>query len=91
MPELASSIQSIHCQWLTLAILILLSVPSSLKWQVPRSLRIYVVNLRPLQIVPVRCFSCGKVVGHLWEVYITLLAADQTDPTGKLTQEMTEG
>lgn len=20
-------------------------------------------------IVPVRCFSCGKVVGHLWEDY----------------------
>ena len=20
-------------------------------------------------IVPVRCFSCGKVVGHLWEQY----------------------
>lgn len=20
-------------------------------------------------IVPVRCFSCGKVVGHLWEEY----------------------
>jgi DNA-directed RNA polymerase subunit N len=20
-------------------------------------------------IIPVRCFSCGKVVGHLWEDY----------------------
>lgn len=20
-------------------------------------------------IVPVRCFSCGKVIGHLWEEY----------------------
>jgi DNA-directed RNA polymerase subunit N (RpoN/RPB10) len=20
-------------------------------------------------IIPVRCFSCGKVVGHLWETY----------------------
>ncbi len=20
-------------------------------------------------IIPVRCFSCGKVVGHLWEEY----------------------
>jgi len=21
-------------------------------------------------IIPVRCFTCGKVVGHLWEDYI---------------------
>ena len=20
-------------------------------------------------IIPVRCFSCGKPIGHLWEVY----------------------
>ena len=20
-------------------------------------------------IIPIRCFSCGKVVGHLWEIY----------------------
>jgi DNA-directed RNA polymerase subunit N len=20
-------------------------------------------------IIPIRCFSCGKVVGHLWEEY----------------------
>ena len=20
-------------------------------------------------IIPVRCFSCGKVIGHLWEEY----------------------
>ncbi|KFY25009.1 hypothetical protein V493_04888 [Pseudogymnoascus sp. VKM F-4281 (FW-2241)] len=24
-------------------------------------------------IIPVRCFSCGKVVGDLWESYIKLL------------------
>ena len=27
------------------------------------------------QIIPVRCFSCGKVVGNLWEAYLELLAA----------------
>ena len=26
-------------------------------------------------IIPVRCFSCGKVVGHLWAQYQALLAA----------------
>ena len=25
-------------------------------------------------IVPVRCFSCGKVLGHLWEDYNKKLA-----------------
>ncbi|KAI2792102.1 DNA-directed RNA polymerases I, II, and III subunit RPABC5 [Penicillium oxalicum] len=24
-------------------------------------------------IIPVRCFSCGKVVGDLWERYLELL------------------
>jgi hypothetical protein len=27
------------------------------------------------QIIPVRCFSCGKVIGNLWESYVELLAA----------------
>ncbi|PLW12593.1 hypothetical protein PCANC_19416 [Puccinia coronata f. sp. avenae] len=24
-------------------------------------------------IIPVRCFSCGKVVGNLWEYYLVIL------------------
>jgi len=24
-------------------------------------------------IIPVRCFSCGKVVGDLWESYLSLI------------------
>ncbi|EER25580.1 DNA-directed RNA polymerase subunit, putative [Coccidioides posadasii C735 delta SOWgp] len=24
-------------------------------------------------IIPVRCFSCGKVIGDLWERYLRLL------------------
>ncbi|KAI9102706.1 DNA-directed RNA polymerase, subunit N/Rpb10 [Phlyctochytrium arcticum] len=30
-------------------------------------------------IIPVRCFSCGKVVGDKWEKYLTLLQADYTE------------
>ncbi|RDA83640.1 hypothetical protein CP532_4681 [Ophiocordyceps camponoti-leonardi (nom. inval.)] len=25
-------------------------------------------------IIPIRCFSCGKVIGHLWEPYLQLIA-----------------
>lgn len=25
-------------------------------------------------IIPVRCFTCGKVVGNKWEQFLTLLA-----------------
>jgi DNA-directed RNA polymerase I, II, and III subunit RPABC5 len=28
------------------------------------------------QIIPIRCFSCGKVIGNLWESYVELLAAE---------------
>ncbi|EJU03340.1 hypothetical protein DACRYDRAFT_65562 [Dacryopinax primogenitus] len=27
-------------------------------------------------IIPVRCFSCGKVVGDKWEAYMQLLQSD---------------
>ena len=27
-------------------------------------------------IIPVRCFSCGKVIGNKWETYLSLLQAD---------------
>jgi len=27
-------------------------------------------------IIPVRCFSCGKVIGNKWETYLNLLQAD---------------
>ncbi|CDR36629.1 CYFA0S01e03136g1_1 [Cyberlindnera fabianii] len=30
-------------------------------------------------IVPVRCFSCGKVVGDKWEPYLTLLKEENTE------------
>lgn len=30
-------------------------------------------------IIPVRCFTCGKVVGNKWEQYLQLLQADYTE------------
>ncbi|ODV95066.1 hypothetical protein PACTADRAFT_43263 [Pachysolen tannophilus NRRL Y-2460] len=30
-------------------------------------------------IIPVRCFSCGKVVGDKWEAYLNLLKEDKTE------------
>ncbi|KAI0009427.1 DNA-directed RNA polymerases I/II/III subunit 10 [Xylariaceae sp. FL0662B] len=30
-------------------------------------------------IIPIRCFSCGKVVGDLWERYLRLLDDDMED------------
>ncbi|WVN89001.1 DNA-directed RNA polymerase I, II, and III subunit rpabc5 [Cryptococcus depauperatus CBS 7841] len=37
-------------------------------------------------IIPVRCFSCGKVVGNLWDNYLELLAAgvDEGEAMDKL-------
>ncbi|KAA6391391.1 MAG: DNA-directed RNA polymerases I, II, and III subunit RPABC5 [Streblomastix strix] len=26
-------------------------------------------------IIPVRCFTCGRVLGHLWTKYLELLAS----------------
>ncbi|CAG9316607.1 unnamed protein product [Blepharisma stoltei] len=30
-------------------------------------------------IIPVRCFTCGKVVGNKWERYLNLLEQDITE------------
>ncbi|KAF9078135.1 8 kDa subunit-domain-containing protein [Rhodocollybia butyracea] len=31
------------------------------------------------QIIPVRCFSCSKVIGDKWNVYLEHLAKDMTE------------
>jgi DNA-directed RNA polymerase I, II, and III subunit RPABC5 len=31
------------------------------------------------QIIPVRCFSCGKVIGDKWNAYLALLIAGKTE------------
>ena len=33
----------------------------------------------PTQIIPVRCFSCGKVIGDKWNAYLALLIAGKTE------------
>lgn len=33
-------------------------------------------------IIPVRCFTCGKVTGNKWEQYLTLLQDDYTEGYG---------
>ena len=30
-------------------------------------------------IIPVRCFTCGKVVGNKWETYLDLLSKDNLE------------
>jgi len=30
-------------------------------------------------IVPVRCFTCGKVIGNKWDTYLDLLQAEYTE------------
>ena len=37
-------------------------------------------------IVPVRCFSCGKVIGHLWEDYSRRVEAGED--SGKVMDEL---
>ncbi|GMP48587.1 hypothetical protein CsSME_00015886 [Camellia sinensis var. sinensis] len=33
-------------------------------------------------IIPVRCFTCGKVIGNKWDTYLDLLQADYTEGDG---------
>ncbi|XP_074268781.1 DNA-directed RNA polymerase subunit 10-like protein isoform X1 [Silene latifolia] len=30
-------------------------------------------------IIPVRCFTCGKVIGNKWDTYLDLLQADYSE------------
>lgn len=34
---------------------------------------------RLTMIIPVRCFTCGKVIGNKWDTYLDLLQADYTE------------
>ncbi|CAG8522515.1 11652_t:CDS:2 [Racocetra persica] len=34
-------------------------------------------------IIPVRCFSCGKVIGNKWETYQTMLESDYNEGDGR--------
>merc|ERR1711935_1033455 len=35
--------------------------------------------LRQGMIIPVRCFTCGKVIGNKWDKYLELLQSDYTE------------
>jgi DNA-directed RNA polymerases I, II, and III subunit RPABC5 len=35
-------------------------------------------------IIPVRCFTCGKVIGNKWETYLSLLQADFSEGYDRL-------
>ncbi|EPZ32181.1 DNA-directed RNA polymerases I, II, and III subunit rpabc5, partial [Rozella allomycis CSF55] len=30
-------------------------------------------------IIPVRCFTCGKVIGNKWDDYLSLLQSDHSE------------
>lgn len=34
-------------------------------------------------IIPIRCFTCGKVIGNKWEAYLGLLQAEYSEGKGK--------
>ena len=36
-------------------------------------------GLEGTMIIPVRCFTCGKVIGNKWDSYLDLLAAEYTE------------
>ena len=43
------------------------------------------------QIIPVRCFSCGKVIGDKWEDYVKLLRDDVTEGCVSLARLLNHG
>ena len=43
-------------------------------------------NLIVKMIIPVRCISCGKPVGHLWENYVEKTVKDGKDKKQVLDQ-----
>lgn len=44
-------------------------------------------TLKFKMIIPVRCFSCGKVVGDKWETYLKYLEEDQL-PEGEALDKL---
>ena len=36
-------------------------------------LKKYIILLLNKMIIPIRCFTCGKLVGNLWELYRNML------------------
>jgi len=44
----------------------------------PSTARARRANARAM-IIPVRCFTCGKVIGNKWDTYLDLLQADYSE------------
>lgn len=42
-------------------------------------IKIFQLELDINMIIPVRCFTCGKVIGNKWEAYLGLLQAEYTE------------
>jgi len=36
-------------------------------------------NTENKMIIPIRCFTCGKVIGNKWDTYLNLLQSDYTE------------
>lgn len=48
---------------------------------------LYIQTIDNIMIIPIRCFSCGKVVGDKWETYLTLLQ-DETLTEGDALDQL---
>lgn len=48
---------------------------------------LYIQTIDYIMIIPIRCFSCGKVVGDKWETYLTLLQ-DETLTEGDALDQL---
>ncbi|KAJ4436491.1 hypothetical protein ANN_16522, partial [Periplaneta americana] len=49
---------------------------------VPKKILCNIVNIsisEAIMIIPIRCFTCGKVIGNKWEAYLGLLQAEYTE------------
>ena len=53
----------------------------NLKETNPRKERAFLIYWKrhSIMIIPVRCFTCGKVIGNKWETYLSLLQADYSE------------
>ncbi|KAH1010563.1 hypothetical protein HUJ05_004838 [Dendroctonus ponderosae] len=43
------------------------------------ALTTFISVLEQKMIIPIRCFTCGKVIGNKWEAYLGLLQAEYTE------------
>lgn len=41
-------------------------------------------------IIPVRCFTCGKAIGHLWDKYIEVKERYESSSQEKITEELSK-